>query len=764
MAEDSGLSVLVTEDRFADVIPPNPRGGLLRLDGDAAEIVAQSEAPLGRPIPPGSLAYVIYTSGSTGRPKGVQIPHRAVVNFLASMAQRPGLSPADRLLAVTSLSFDIAGLELWLPLTLGAQVEIASRETAGDGAALRAILETGRITVMQATPSTFRLLIEAGWKGTRGLKVLVGGEATPRELADKILDRAAAVWNMYGPTETTIWSCVQPLAKSAPVLIGRPIANTRAYVLDRSFSPVPVGVTGELYIGGDGVAHGYLGRPGLTGQRFVPDACSGELGARLYRTGDLCRHRPDGTLEFFGRADFQVKLRGHRIELGEIEAALAEHPAIHEAVVVAFEETPGDPKLVAYVTLAGAAAAATDELLADVRARLRAKLPEYMVPARFMVLEKLPLTANNKIDRRALPSPARAAVATAGGSDGRPRGALELKMLAIWEELLGVQGIGVRDSFFDVGGHSLLALKLFDRIERAFGVKLPVASLFQAPTVAQLAELLRLEGWAPSWSSLVPIQTGGTRPPFFCVHAVGGNVLNYRLLSRHLGDQQPFYGLQARGLGGNEAPHATVEEMATGYIHEMRQEQPHGPYLLGGASSGGVVAYEMAQQLRTAGERVAALVMMDTYLVGPKPARVVQVLEASPLHHSGMLLDYHLGHLLLRTPREGLAYLSKRLRARLGGVAGPIAEAIEAATPAVRHVIESNLHALAVYAPRPYPGTAVMLLSRDEPDRAFYDGRLAWADLLGEGLILRFIPGSHENMLDEPQVAGVAAVLACCLG
>ena len=239
--------------------------------------------------------------------------------------------------------------------------------------------------------------------------------------------------------------------------------------------------------------------------------------------------------------------------------------------------------------------------------------------------------------------------------------------------------------------------------------------------------------------------------------------LNYRLLSRHLGDQQPFYGLQARGLGGNETPHASVEEMAAGYIHEMKQEQPRGPYVLGGASSGGLVAYEMAQQLHAAGERVSTLMMLDTYLVGVKPARVLQALAASPLHRYGMLLDFHLGHLLLRTPREGMAYLAERVRARFGGVAGPIAKAIEAATPAVRHVIESNLRAVSVYVPRPYPGTAVMLLSRDEPDRAFYDGRLAWADLLEEGMVLRFIPGSHENMLDEPQVAGVAAVIARCL-
>jgi thioesterase domain-containing protein len=309
-----------------------------------------------------------------------------------------------------------------------------------------------------------------------------------------------------------------------------------------------------------------------------------------------------------------------------------------------------------------------------------------------------------------------------------------------------------------------MAIKLFDRISRAFGVNLPIAALFQAPTIAGLGQLLRKEGWAPSWSSLVPIQTAGTRRPLFCVHAIGGNVLNYRLLSKHLGDQQPFYGIQARGLGGNEPPHATVEEMAAAYIQEMRQEQPHGPYQLCGASSGGVAAFEMAQQLHAAGERVSALVMLDTYRPGPLPGRVAQALAASPLHRYGMLLDIHIGNLLLRTPREGLTYLTGRLRTRFGGgVNGAAAEAIEAATPAVREVAAANKRALRAYVPRPYAGSVVMLFSRDEPDRAFSDQRLAWADLLEDGLLLRFIPGSHENMLDEPQVAGVAAAIARCL-
>jgi amino acid adenylation domain-containing protein len=755
MAEGSGILALVAEDRFAGVVPV-PERRLLRLDADAAEIAAQSGEPIGEAPHPEALAYVMSTSGSTGKPKGVGVPNRAVEALLAAMADRPGLGPSDRLLAVTSLSFDIAGLELWLPLVVGAHVEIASRETAGDGRALARALEEGRITAIQATPATFRILVEAAWEGDRALTVLVGGEATPRDLADALVDRAGSVWNMYGPTETTIWSCVQPLARGGPMLVGRPIAGTQAYVVDRRLAPVPVGVTGELLLGGEGVARGYVGQPDLTADRFIPDPFSG-VGGRLYRTGDLCRRRPDGSIEILGRADLQVKVRGHRIELGEIEAALAAHPGVREAAVAVREAAPGDPRIVAYVVARDGADVAPGDLLAH----LKTKLPEPMLPSRFVVMDRLPLTANNKIDRRALPAPGRADAPVKGGAG--PREAHEFALRAIWEEILGIEGAGLHDGFFDLGGHSLLALKLFDRIERAFGVKLPVASLFQAPTIAALGELLRREGWEPSWSSLVPIQTSGARPPFFCVHAVGGNVLNYRLLSRRLGDDQPFYGLQSRGLGGNEAPHATVEEMAAAYVREIAAVQRSGPYRIGGSSSGAVIAYEMAQQLHARGERVERLLMMDGSLVGTPTARAAEAMAASPLHRLAFRLDLHAGHLLLRTPRAGLAYLASRVKALIGGTAAPIEQTMRAAPAVARHVFEANVRALARYVPRPYPGAAVMLLSRDEPDRAVFDQRLAWADLVEGGLVVRFIPGDHENMLDEPHVAGVARVIAQCL-
>src|SRR6185295_900888 len=353
-----------------------------------------------------NAAYVIYTSGSTGRPKGVQISHGALTNFLASMAEMPGIGAEDRLLAVTSLSFDIAGLELYLPLMVGGRVVLASREEAADGRRLQEMISESGITVLQATPATWRLLLESGWQGGEGLKALCGGEALSPVLAASLLERVGSLWNVYGPTETTVWSTVEEIRSEGPVSIGRPIANTEAYVLDGSGQPSPVGVPGELLLGGAGLARGYLARPELTAERFVPDPF-GAPGSRLYRTGDLARYRTDGTLECLGRIDHQVKVRGFRIELGEIETALGNHPEVAAAVVVAPEETTGERRLVAYVVPREGAGG--EPLTRDLRAAVRRSLPEHMVPTVWVQLAALPLTPNGKVDRRALPAPEAAA-------------------------------------------------------------------------------------------------------------------------------------------------------------------------------------------------------------------------------------------------------------------------------------------------------------------------------------------------------------------
>jgi acyl-coenzyme A synthetase/AMP-(fatty) acid ligase/acyl carrier protein len=402
-----------------------------------------------------------------------------MLSFLESMREEPGLTERDVLLAVTSLSFDIAGLELYLPLLVGARIELVSREVASDGARLRAVLEESGATVLQATPSTWRMLIDAGWQGGSALKVLCGGEALPERLASDLQERSSSVWNLYGPTETTVWSALWRVAGPG-VRIGRPIANTRAVLLDGHGKPVPLGVPGELYLGGQGVARGYHARPDLTAERFVPSPYD-ELGGRFYRTGDLARFRWDGTLEYLGRTDYQVKVRGFRIELGEVETALESHPAVARAVVMAREE-----RLVAYLVARESAPSIT-----ELRSWLGSQLPDYMVPSAWVVLESLPLTPNGKVDRKALPAPE-------GGRQVRapfvaPRGALEELISGIWSEVLGIERVGVHDNFFELGGHSLLATQAVSRLGEALEIEVPLRRMFEVPTVARLAEVLLLD-------------------------------------------------------------------------------------------------------------------------------------------------------------------------------------------------------------------------------------------------------------------------------
>ncbi|HEX9133237.1 MAG TPA: amino acid adenylation domain-containing protein [Ktedonobacteraceae bacterium] len=509
MLEDAQAPVLVTQHHLLTTLPAHG-AKVICLDADAAVLAQQSEADPSFGATSDHLAYVIYTSGSTGRPKGVQIVHRAVVNFLLSMREQPGLMAEDTLLAITTLSFDIAALELFLPLIVGARVIVASRDTAADGAALAETLTRSRVTVMQATPITWRLLLASGWQGKPDLKILCGGEALPLELAEQLLPRAASLWNLYGPTETTIWSTICKIEPGEEVMtIGRPIANTQIYLLDPQFQPVPVGVPGELYIGGGGLARGYLHRPELTAERFLPHPFSDEPGARLYKTGDLSRYRPDGTIEHLGRLDFQVKLRGFRIELGEIETVLAQHPAVRQAVVVAREDVPGDKRLVAYVVLCEQQMAKAG----DLQRHAINQLPHYMVPSAVVLLEAFPLTPNGKVDRRALPVPDHSHPERAG-SFVAPRTPLEEMVAASWSQVLDIGQVGIHDNFFELGGHSLLAMQVIAHLRITLQVELSLRSFFEAPTVAQLAERIgqmQADTMAPS---LLPTIEAVSRKPY----------------------------------------------------------------------------------------------------------------------------------------------------------------------------------------------------------------------------------------------------------
>jgi amino acid adenylation domain-containing protein len=504
MLADAQVRVLVTEEALLASLPVAD-ATVLCVDRDREDVALESSTSPAHDADADALAYVIYTSGSTGKPKGVEIQHRALVNFLCSMRERPGLTAEDVLVAVTTLSFDIAGLELYLPLLVGARVVIASAQTAADPRALARLLDSSGATVMQATPTTWRMLIDSGWPGRAGLKALCGGEALPPALADELVVRVPELWNMYGPTETTIWStCTHVRGQGDPPSIGRPIANTTLHVLDRRGHATPIGVPGELLIGGAGLARGYRNRPELTAERFV----TGEPGAeRLYRTGDLARYRPDGTVQFLGRLDHQVKLRGFRIELGEIEATLGGHPAVAAAAAAIYDSAQGEPSLIAYVVADGEPADPE-----ELRRFLAQSLPAYMVPATIVALERLPLTPNAKIDRKALPAPE-----LPSSSDDHylePRNTIETAVASVFCEVLGVARAGAHDDFFGLGGQSLLGARLISRLDARFDIELPLRALFEVPTVAGLAAridaLLAVPLQAPETASPVTPEMPGS--------------------------------------------------------------------------------------------------------------------------------------------------------------------------------------------------------------------------------------------------------------
>jgi acyl-coenzyme A synthetase/AMP-(fatty) acid ligase/acyl carrier protein len=432
---------------------------------------------------------VIYTSGSTGEPKGVEVSHRSVANLIAEMREHPGIGENDVLANLTTPSFDLSVPDWYLPLTAGARLAIVPREATLDGVELADWLARTGATIVQATPTTWQMLVDAGWKGSEQLKIVCGGEALPRSLAEELLARSASVWHMYGPTETTVWSSAIELRPGdGPPPLGGPIANTRFYVLDADRQPVPVGVPGELYIGGDGVARGYHQRPELTGERFVENPFAFGSAARLYRTGDLVRWREHGTLEFLGRIDHQVKLRGFRIELQEIEAVLGAHPAVGAVAVTVREDSPGDRRLVAYVVPADDRALDKEQL----RRLVKSKLPPFMVPSTFVALDTLPVTPNGKLDRASLPAPD-GARPDLERPYAAPQSPVEEALASIWREVLGVDRVGIDDDFFDLGGHSLLAVKMLARVQDTLGLNPPLGLLFDHSTIRELARALTAE-------------------------------------------------------------------------------------------------------------------------------------------------------------------------------------------------------------------------------------------------------------------------------
>ncbi len=710
------------------------------------------------------VLYVLYTSGSTGKPKGVEITHRNAVNFLCSMQQAPGITADDRLLAITTISFDIAGLELYLPLVSGATVVLADAYAAKDGQELLRLVEAEKITIMQATPSSWRMMLDAGWQQPLPLKVLCGGEALPLELASRLLARSQAVWNLYGPTETTIWSSVKQMRRTdTEVTIGRPIANTQFYILDEHGRPAAPGTPGELCIAGDGVGRGYLNRSALTAEKFLANPYANQPGALLYRTGDLGRLLPTGEVQCLGRLDQQMKIRGYRIEPAEIEHALEAFDEVCQAVIGTYERHPGDERLVAYLVLASSVATPLDKArTARWQQALLSQLPAYMVPSDFVALPALPLTLNGKLDRKALPTP-KAPKADDAPAPSRPRTDLEKLVATVWQDCLGVAQVEVADDFFQLGGHSLIAVQVMARLAQETGQRLPLATLFEHPTVEKLAAVLQQASPPAAWSSLVPIKPHGTKTPLYIVHGAGLNVLIFNALSKQMSADQPVYGLQAKGLDGVEEPAESVEEMAAHYVAAITAANPQGPYALAGYSYGGIVAFEMARQLTAAGKQVKFLGMFDTY------AAQTDYYDSWPRQNlkRGILLIKRLFYSLVvlkNNPREAIRLKMQSLgRATVERFKYSPAEQYERINGHSHKLGISNALAQRKFRLQPQDITVHVFRSRE---RVYYledFTYLGWKKFAQGGVKTYDLPGNHFHMFAPPHDAECAQVLQAAL-
>jgi amino acid adenylation domain-containing protein len=753
--EQTRVPVLLTHSALVPLLPASGAEVLL-LDAadEIGEPLPETECLAGIGGEGRHLAYVIFTSGSTGRPKGVPVPHAGAVHLVERARQRLGFGPEDVWTVVHSFTFDFSVWEIWGALTQGGTLVVVSLEEARSPERLAERVRRERVTVLNLTPAAARALAAVAAPGSLpSLRLLVcGGEAFPRELAEQLLGWGVPLWTFYGPTEATVWAAAGEVRTDSQgtggaVPLGSPLADHRLYVLaSGGREPAPVGVPGELHIAGPGLARGYYGDPVLSAQRFVPDPFGGgRPGDRLYRTGDLVRRLADGTLDFLGRIDHQVKVRGFRIELGEIEAALLAEPGVREAVVVVRSVgSSGDRRIVAYVT-----GDATAEAL---RTALRDRLPDYMVPAAFVTLPALPLTPNGKVDRKALPAPE---PQNAGAGYMAPRTPLETSLTALWAELLGRERVGASDSFFDLGGHSLLAVRLMARIEQAFGVKLPVSALFEAPAPEQLAVRLY---WRETWaqrSPLVRLHAGGTGRPLFVVHPVGGAVFSYVDLARRLGRDRPVYGLQAVAEDGGPA---TMEELAARYLAAVREAQPEGPWRLAGWSFGAVAAYEMARQIESSGGTVQLLAMID-----PSPPQEAPRDEAGETFFlAGFAL---LGGLaerqvdLVRETLEGLdvdAGIDRLFE--LGRAEGVLPPDVD--KPRLRERFElfrRNMKALQGYVPRPYGGKVTLFRAGAADAPEVEDLTLGWGALARTEDLL-FL-GDHQSLLRGPALDRLVELL-----
>lgn len=771
--EDAQLTLVVCEPGLEDLLSAAPVRVLTMDHGDSEPAGSGEEEPLpdvSSSVRGDDVAYVIFTSGSTGRPKGVQIRHRGVLRLFENTRGAIGYGADDTWTVFHSFAFDLSVWEIWGPLLHGGRLVLVPPAVAASPEAFCELLCREQVTVLNQTPAALAQLaqyLQAAPDALRKLalrRVICGGEALPRDLAARVSGWGIPLWNLYGPTECTVWATMHrvdalPLDQSV-VAIGRPIPGTEVYLLDAQGLPVPVGLPGELHLGGTGLALGYLHRDDLTAERFIPHPFRPEAGERVYRTGDLGRFLPDGELEFLGRLDHQVKVRGFRIECGDIEAALRTHPEVRDAAVIALEAHDGEKDLVAYCVPEGEHLPSAS----DLRAHLSGQLPGYMLPSIYVPIGALPLSVNGKLDRGALPRPRHGLPALPAHAGG-----LAAELSRLWEAVLGVSAVRVTDDFFELGGQSLRAVRLFTEIERRYGLKLPISCLLEAPTPELLARVIEDRGMERGRASLVRIRAAGNQPPLFCVHAGGGEVVWYRGLADRLPAGRPVYGFKAQGTDGRRPRHESVEEMAEQYLREMKLVQPAGPYYLVGFSFGGMVAFDMARQLRAGGDEVALVALLDAY--GPgyhQPETSFSLLTRARRWMFATTRPWRerLGVIPWLEPSEKRKWLQVLFR----GLQPPVgkwtpdwrangeelSEADEAVLPADLRAVRGTLaQAAANYRPDSCSGPITLFRCELQPFNSAFDPTLGWAPFAPQ-LEVVTVPGSHSVVITEPWVRVLA--------
>ena len=800
MVEDAKISVLLTQSQLTSQLPEH-QARVVYLDSDWDKIALHSQQNPQRVNTRDNLAYVIYTSGSTGKPKGVMIPHTALSSFAQTALTEYGIQASDRLLQFASINFDVAVEEIYTCLLSGSTLVVRTNEMIADLGTFCRACQDLQLTVLNLPTAYWHRLAHELANSEVDLPncvrlVIIGGEKVLPEFVKswqvylKRSDKSDCLQliNSYGPTETTVSSTMYRISANTSIAgevpIGRPFPHLQTYILDRYHQPVPIGIPGELYIGGDGLARGYLNRPELTAEKFIPNPIpptplvkGGLKGDRLYKTGDLVRYLPSGNIEYIGRIDKQVKIRGFRIELGEIETVIARHPDVQQVAVIDREDTPGEKKLAAYLVPKD-----REFKSSKLCSFLAERLPNYMVPSAYVKLDSLPISPSGKIDRRALPAP------DFSRSELRetfvaPRNDLESKLASIWQEVLKLDSIGVKDNFFDLGGHSLLAVSLLTQIEKTFKQNIPLATFLTVPTIEGLARAISQEGSSTSESLLFEIRAKGSKPPLFLINAMGTGMLAYKLLAKYLDPELPVYGIRAVGMDDNRVPHNRIEQMAAAYIEEIRSVQAEGPYFIAGVCTGGTVAFEMASILSSRGLEVAFLGLIDSTA---RPILSDDAEDAPAEETSPTFFDRYIKHNFVLRGLNNLFGVVKDPQLKLKDKLSFTSDMVEQLYKKIAYKIESityrgneqNLpyqlrrsrvfdageEALSYYTPRTYKGSKVILIrANDNPEHIHHNYQLGWDEFVTEELEVYEISADQTTLLFEPHIRTLAAKLNSCL-